>query len=136
MRLPCPVMAQSRESLRDEVIGLLNASRELSPSDDHPLAETFVTRLEQQLPAQTHRSRPRHLLYAALSALVVLLAIPVVMVIQTYSHLDGYLPPLDAGALPLLYWVALMCAVILLLATLVSERTGWHVRVGVTKEDR
>ncbi len=133
-------MEQSRESLRDEVISLLNASRELSPSDDHPLAEAFVTRLEQQLMTRTPRSRPRRLLYVALSALVVLLAIPVVMLIQTVNYLHGYgldyLPPLDAGALPLLYWLALICVVVLLLATLVSERTCWHVRVGVTKEDR
>lgn len=116
-------MEQSRASLQDEVISLLNASRELSPSEDQPLAEIFVTRLEQQLMAQTRRSRPRHLIFAALAALVVLLTIPVVMVIQTYSKLDGYLPPLDAGALPLLYWIALICLVVLLLATFVSDAT-------------
>ena len=77
----------------------------------------------------------RRLLYAALSALLVLLAIPVVMVQQTYSNREGYLPPLDAGALPLLYWIALTCAVVLFLSALISERRGWRVRVTVTKEN-
>jgi hypothetical protein len=118
-------MEETREGLRDHVVALLSASRELSPADDEALADTFVSRIGH-LPHQ--RSRLTPLTCTSVSALAILLAIPVVMVGQTYSNLDGYLPPLDAGALPLVYWIALVLAVVLTTVALVGQRVDWRAR--------
>jgi hypothetical protein len=121
----------AREDLRDQVIALLNASRDLSPAEDEALAETFVSRIGT-LPARRRRvHRVTPMVYASLSALVILLAIPVVMVIQSYSALDGYLPRVDAGALPLIYWLTLAGAILLLIGAVISERTGWRLQIKI-----
>lgn len=119
-------MKHTREDLQDQLVALLHAGRELSPAEDEALAATFVSHLEH---LRGRQAGPARLLYAYLSALAILLAIPVVMVVQTYSSMDGYLPRPDAGALPVVYWLALAAVVLLIVGTLVSERIGWQVQV-------
>jgi uncharacterized integral membrane protein len=125
---------RSRETLQDDVLSLLSASRELSPDEDPALADAFVRHLQVHSPRERQRGASSRWLFAWATALVILLAIPVVMVIETYSSRDGYLPPLDAGALPLVYWIALVAVVLCLVATLIGERRGWQLRVSLTRE--
>jgi ABC-type transport system involved in cytochrome bd biosynthesis fused ATPase/permease subunit len=124
----------TREDLQDQVIALLHAGRELSPAEDEALADAFVSHLEDLTGPRRRRDGPGRLVYVAASALVILLAIPVVMVIQTYSSLDGYLPRPDAGALPMVYWLALAAVVLLLVGTLVGERSGWRVQLTLRRQ--
>lgn len=127
-------MQDSQEEMRDHVLSLLQASRELSPANDEALADAFVRQLTRRARDQRIGAPPGPARYISASALAILVAIPVVMVIQAYSEYDGYLPRLDAGALPLLYWIALAAALLILAASFVSERTGWQLRLTATRK--
>lgn len=126
-------MQRTDADLRDQVHAFLNASRELSPADDGELVEVFLNELSRNQPRQ-RRNRPTTAMYGWLTALGILLAIPVVMVIQTYSARDGYLPPLDAGELPIVYWLALALVIICLIASLIGDRIGWRLEITHTRE--
>lgn len=128
-------MQRTDADLRDQVHAFLNASRELSPAEDAELVEVFVNELSRNRPRR-QRNRLTASFYGWLTALGILLAIPVVMVIQTYSARDGYLPPLDAGALPNVYWLALALVLICLIASLIGDRSGWRLEVTHTRERR
>src|SRR5579884_2900457 len=124
-------MQRTREELRDELLSMLSASRELTVADDDALADAMLDRLEaRQLAARSEQWPRMHLspsMYACSSALLILVAIPIVKVIQTYSERDGYLPPLDAGALPAIYWLSLIALVAALLVLAVLNWTDRQV---------
>lgn len=126
-------MRDTHEELKSDLLSVLEAGRELSPSSDDDLAELFLSRWEASHPT---RSRLTNMLrptdpseYALLTALAILISIPIVMIVQTYSARDGYLPPLDGGALPLLYWLALVATVLLLIVKTMGRWIGWHVQI-------
>jgi hypothetical protein len=133
-------MRDTREEIKSDLLSVLEAGRELSPSNDDDLAELFLARWEASHPAtrrwgsMVRPTDPSE--YALLTALVILITIPIVMIVQTYSSLDGYLPPMDAGALPLLYWLALVTTVLLLLVKTASRWMGWHVQVHLQRSSR
>jgi hypothetical protein len=130
-------MTPNHDALKDDLLSVLGASRELSPAHDGDLAELFLSRLEPP-------RRPRRgiipptdpTLYAALAALGVLVAVPVVMIVETYSARDGYLPPLDAGALPAVYWIALAAALIVLAGKAIGSWSGWHLHLFLDRPPR
>jgi sterol desaturase/sphingolipid hydroxylase (fatty acid hydroxylase superfamily) len=126
-------MQHTNADLRDEVHAFLNASRELSPADQEALVTVFVNQMERERQRRPH-NRHATSVFGWLSALVILLAIPVVMVIETYSVRDGYLPPLDAGALPVVYWLALAIVALCLIGSLLGEWTGWRLRITPIRE--
>ncbi len=122
-----------RDELKTDLLSVLEAGRELSPANDEHLADLFLGRLEASRLMQRDHRRP-HVradasIYSLLAVLGVLIVMPIVMIVQTYSERDGWLPPIDAGALPAVYWVALVVTLALLAGKALSQWTGWHVRV-------
>jgi hypothetical protein len=126
-------MRGSRDELKTDLLSVLEAGRELSPSNDDELVEIFLSRWEashpEPRPLQGLLSPADPALYGILGILAVLLLIPPVMIAQTYAARDGYLPPLDFGAMPVIYWIALVATVLVLAARLLGHWTGWHVHI-------
>lgn len=126
-------MKGSHDDLKADLLSVLEASRELSPANDEHLADLFLGRLEASRRMQRQERRPLvpadASTYGLLAILAVLVVLPIVMIIQTYSERDGWLPPLDAGAMPAVYWIALVATLVLLAGKALSQWTGWHVRV-------
>jgi phosphatidylserine/phosphatidylglycerophosphate/cardiolipin synthase-like enzyme len=133
-------MRATRDDLKNDLLSVLEAGRELSPSNDEDLAELFLSRWEASRPTPRparsllHPSDPS--LYALFWALAILIAIPIVGIVETYSSRDGYLPPLDPGAMPVLYWIALVATVLLLVAKTASRWMGWNLQVHLQRSDR
>jgi hypothetical protein len=126
-------MRDTHEELKRDLLSVLEAGRELSPSNDEDLAEVFLSRWETTH-GEPHRlhgllSHADPALYAILGILAVLILIPPVMIVQTYAARDGYLPPLDAGAMPVIYWIALVATLLVLAGRLLSRWTGWQVQI-------
>lgn len=126
-------MQGSRDDLKADLLSVLEAGRELSPANDEHLADLFLGRLEASRLMQPAERRPRFQpdaqTYGLLAVLGVLIVLPIVMIAQTYSDRDGYLPPIDPGAMPAVYWVALVVTLALLAGKALSQWTGWHVRI-------
>lgn len=127
------MMNRYREDLKTDLLSVLEASREISPDNDEHLADLFLSRLDaSHLMQRDHRRlqvRTDASTYGLLAVLGMLIALPIVMIVQTYSERDGWLPPIDAGAMPAVYWVALVVTLALLAGKALSQWTGWHVRV-------
>lgn len=127
----------TREDLRDELIAVLGATRELSPDTDKDLADAFLTQVERQLVAPTRvtarRSRKKQealtrLRYGLTHLLVFLLVAPIAVFLITFP-VDGVLRNIDAGALPPVYYAALVLVAASILATAYLERHSVHVKI-------
>jgi len=130
----------THEELRDELIAVLGATRELTPETDEDLAEAYLTRIERELMAPSRvgarrrkRREPLTLLrYGGVRLLVILLIAPIAVFLITFPA-DGVLQHIDAGAIPPLYYVALVLVAAMILVTAYLERHTVQVRVSQRK---
>lgn len=130
----------THEELRDELIAVLGATRELSPETDEALAEAYLTRVEREFVAPSRvgacRRKKREpltvLRYGLMQLLVILFVAPIAVFLITFPA-DGVLQHIDAGAIPPLYYAALLLVAATTLVTAYLERYTVQVRVSQRK---
>jgi len=134
----------TRDDLRDELIAMLSAARELSPVTDAHLAETFMERMAEQPPVQVRATRQAtrrtkeqltHVRHGFTGLLAISLLAPAVAVAVSVPA-DSIARRLDAGALPAYYDMALILMTVCILLTMYLEHHAVEVRISARPKNR
>jgi hypothetical protein len=126
----------SRQELREELIAVLGAGRELSAESDSLLADVFLKRLDLTIESRksVRQRMPtsvgllgffRSLL---VTLLVLLLIAPAIAFLINFPS-DGVLRHIDSGAIPLVYYVVAICLCVCIAATSYLERHSVYIRM-------
>lgn len=123
----------TREQLRDELIAVFGATRELSPDADRHLAEVFLSRMEQQIQPRVGARklqsgrRPGGLTFVRYALALLFL---VLLLGPAFAFtMKGMTEHISATGIPWLYVCMLLIIAGCVAITMYLERHSVHVRV-------
>lgn len=104
-------MRESKDQLRDELVAILGASRELSPATDEELADMFLEHLGPQSPPprqSTDRAPSRRPSTADISRVAAMVVFSTLLVVLPLSLLRTHNGVITLEAVPPMYIVVLL----------------------------